>query len=145
MLKKLSNPYFLVAVISLTATSAVSAMVAVALRPWFPYFKEIFFIATSLQFILFFILNTLLQRRDSAKYLQTILENKKELIVAAKTTCAYCKQLNDISINFEQDNYFKCDYCGIENSVKIQILSAQTVKPVEDASITITKTLNQQS
>ena len=145
MLKLITHPYVVITSFSIALTTLVSAMVAFALKPWYPYFKEIFLITSALQVILFFILNTLLQRRDDAKFLQTVLENKKDLTIATQVACAYCKQINDVAINFEQDNTFKCDYCNLDNSIKIQIISAQIVKPVENVAANIVNAVKQQS
>jgi hypothetical protein len=145
MLKLITHPYTIISAVSIALTSFVSAIVAFAVHPWFPHFKEIFLLTTASQFILFFILNTILQRRDEAQYIQTVLENKKDLIIAAKSSCAYCKQTNDVSINFEQDNNFRCEYCGLDNSLKIQIIAAQIVKPVENVASNIVNAVKQQS
>ena len=138
MLKFLKNPYFHLACYSLALTSLVSASVALGLYHWFPFFLEIFLITSALQFIVFFVVNTVLQRRDYVREQEFLTrEAGKEIFVNSKLACAYCKQTSEVKVSFMRENTFMCDFCKLENGVKIQLLSTQTIKPVENVTTKI--------
>lgn len=56
--------------------------------------------------------------------------------------CASCKELNDYTITYDQDNQFDCTTCGTKNSVYINITTAQKTTPVRSETLQI-KTLIQ--
>jgi len=134
MVKFFKSPYLHLALYSLTLTGAVSSLITVALSPWCSNYITVFCTCTAMQFIIFFIVNTVLQRRDAVLLLQNQIEtSNKDVLIDAKLNCAYCNQVTEkIPISFTRDNRFTCDYCKLNNGVKIQILSTQLITPVEN-------------
>jgi hypothetical protein len=134
MVKFFKSPYLHLALYSFALTGCVSALITVALSPWCKSYTTVFCISTALQFILFFIVNTLLERRDALLVIQNQIENaNKDLILETKLNCAYCNQITEkVPVSFTRDNKFTCDYCKLTNGIKIQILPTQLITPVEN-------------
>ena len=134
-MKFFKNPRTIILVYSITLTCTVSALIASGLYYWFPHFMQVFLLATSFQFIAFFIWNTILQRRDELAIVQMTLQQESIIpTLKAKLACAYCKQMNDLVVAIQNDATFECEYCKLESGIKIQMISTQTVKPVEDVA-----------
>ena len=44
---------------------------------------------------------------------------------------------SEVKVSLMRENTFMCDFCKLENGVKIQLLSTQTIKPVENVTTKI--------
>ena len=95
------------------------------------------------QFIFFAIYNNYTNRRS-----KLIMEQEMTKRIDAiskqrvRVPCANCKEQNEYIITYDQDNQFKCEECGTNNSVYINITTAQKTTPVRSETLQI-KTLIQ--
>lgn len=133
--------YILLVLYSLTLTSVVSGLTAYAVLPWFSNFKSVFCLTTALQFVIFFIYNSVLQKKEEREYAKLRLEiESKDIKFVTKLNCAYCKTPEDVVVNLSNNENFTCQYCKQENGIKIQILPTQIVKPIENVPKNIVET-----
>lgn len=125
--------YILLVLYSLTLTSIVSALVTFAVNPWIQNFKSVFCLTTALQFVVFFIYNSVLQRREEREALKMQLEiESRDIKFVTKINCSYCKTPEDVIVNLTNNENFICPYCKQENGIKVQIIPTQIIKPVEN-------------
>jgi len=132
LLKQLKTPTALIILLSLLFTSVVSAVVGLGSYLVAGYFWGFFALAFGVQFIIFAIINTHLQRKDTlegAKVLNEQLEAISKFTI--QLTCAYCKQQNAVPITLNQENRFKCGSCNQINAVKMQFFAAQITTPLQ--------------
>jgi hypothetical protein len=52
--------------------------------------------------------------------------------------CAYCGTINYIPLRFDQDNNFTCEKCNKDNSIYINVTTAQITSPLNISQITST-------
>jgi len=135
MFKKIKDfftkPEILVIVISQVFTLFVSTIVGVGGYLITNRFWGYFIIAFGLQFIIFAIINTFLQRKDlveGAKILNKQLEELSKFTV--RLTCSYCQHVNTTPIVLNQENRFKCESCNQINGIKMQFFSTQLTIPL---------------
>lgn len=130
-LKQLNNPAVLIVVLSLLFTGVVSAVVGIGGYLLTGTFWGFFALAFGIQFVLFAVINTYLQRKDTiegAKVLNEQLEALSKFTV--QLACAYCKQSNAVPITLNQENRFQCGSCNQVNAVKMQFFAAQITTPL---------------
>lgn len=130
-LKQLNNPAVLIVSLSLAFTAVVSAVVGLGGYLLVGTFWGFFALAFGIQFVLFAVINTYLQRRDTlegAKVLNEQLEALSKFTI--QLACAYCKQANTVPITLNQENRFKCGSCNQVNAVKMQFFAAQVTTPL---------------
>ena len=130
-LKQLNNPAVLIVSLSLAFTAVVSAVVGLGGYLLVGTFWGFFALAFGVQFVLFAVINTYLQRKDTlegAKVLNEQLEALSKFTV--QLACAYCKQANAVPITLNQENRFKCGSCNQVNAVKMQFFAAQVTTPL---------------
>lgn len=130
-LKQLNNPAVLIVVLSLLFTGVVSAVVGLGGYLLVGTFWGFFALAFGIQFVLFAVINTYLQRKDTlegAKVLNEQLEALSKFTV--QLACAYCKQSNAVPITLNQENRFQCGSCNQVNAVKMQFFAAQVTTPL---------------
>lgn len=130
-LKQLNNPAVLIVVLSLLFTGVVSAVVGIGGYLLTGSFWGFFALAFGIQFVLFAVINTYLQRKDTlegAKVLNEQLEALSKFTV--QLACAYCKQSNAVPITLNQENRFQCGSCNQVNAVKMQFFAAQVTTPL---------------
>ena len=149
-LKQLNNPALLIIALSLLFTATVSGVVGLGGYLLTGTFWGYFILAFGVQFIVFAVVNTYLQRKDTiegAKVLNDQLEALSKFTI--QLACAYCKQPNTTPITLNQENRFKCGSCNQVNTVKMQFFAAQittplqkVVLPVGDESIEFKTTLS---
>lgn len=149
-LKQLNNPALLIIALSLLFTATVSGVVGLGGYLLTGTFWGYFILAFGVQFIVFAVVNTYLQRKDTiegAKVLNDQLEALSKFTI--QLACAYCKQPNTTPITLNQENRFKCGSCNQVNAVKMQFFAAQittplqkVVLPVGDESIEFKTTLS---
>lgn len=131
LLKQLNNPAFVIVGLSLLFTAFVSCIVGLGGYLLWGYFWGWFALAFGVQFIIFAIINTFLQRKDTfegAKVLNEQLEALSKFTI--QLSCAYCKQINGVPITLNQENKFQCGSCNQINSVKMQFFAAQITTPL---------------
>lgn len=119
-------------IVSLLITSLISGVVALGTYFWLGTFWGGFFTAFALQIIAFAIVNSFLIRKDQIKYAELLNQQLEAASrYAIQISCAYCKQPNTTPIILNQENRFKCEYCGQVSSIKMQFLSTQVTVPLE--------------
>ena len=131
-LKLLKTPELLIVSLSLLFTCTVSSVVGLGGFLLGGYFWGWFAMAFGIQFILFAVVNTFLQRKDvleGAKVLNEQLEALSKFTV--QLSCAYCKQSNATPITLNQENRFQCGSCNQINAVKMQFFAAQITTPLQ--------------
>ena len=104
-LKQLNNPAVLIVSLSLAFTAVVSAVVGLGGYLLVGTFWGFFALAFGVQFVLFAVINTYLQRKDTlegAKVLNEQLEALSKFVI--QLACAYCKQANSVPITLNQEN-----------------------------------------
>ena len=125
--------YILLVLYSITLTSVVSGLVTLAVTPWFQNLKSVFYLTTALQFVVFFVYNSILQKKEEREALRIQLElEARDIKFITKLNCAYCKTPEDVLVNLTNNENFICPYCKQENGVKVQIIPTQIIKPVEN-------------
>jgi hypothetical protein len=130
-LKQLNNPAVLIISLSLAFTAVVSAVVGLGGYLLIGSFWGFFALAFGVQFVLFAVINTYLQRKDTlegAKVLNEQLEALSKFTI--QLACAYCKQANTVPITLNQENRFKCGSCNQVNAIKMQFFAAQVTTPL---------------
>lgn len=131
-LRQLNNPAVLIVGLSLAFTAVVSAVVGLGGYLLVGTFWGFFALAFGIQFVLFAVINTYLQRKDTlegAKVLNEQLEALSKFTI--QLACAYCKQANSIPITLNQENRFQCGSCNQVNAVKMQFFAAQVTTPLQ--------------
>lgn len=131
-LKLLKTPELLIVSLSLLFTCTVSSVVGLGGFLLGGYFWGWFAMAFGIQFILFAVVNTFLQRKDvleGAKVLNEQLEALSKFTV--QLSCAYCKQSNATPITLNQENRFQCESCNQINAIKMQFFAAQITTPLQ--------------
>lgn len=121
----------IVLLLSVLITGAISSIIGLGGYIIANNFWGVFFVSFGLQFVLFAVINTFLQRKDTIEATKIVNE---QLDILSKFTirlsCAYCKQKNDVPITLNRENRFKCSYCNQVNSVKMQFFSTQITTPL---------------
>lgn len=121
-----------IVLISLVITSLISSVVGLGTFFWISTFWGGFFTAFAIQIVAFAIVNSFLIRKDQIKYVELINQQIEAASkYAIQISCAYCKQPNTAPIVLNQENRFKCEYCGQISSIKMQFLSTQVTIPLE--------------
>ena len=131
-LRQLNNPAVLIVGLSLLFTAVVSAVVGIGGYLLTGYFWGFFALAFGVQFVIFAVINTYLQRKDTlegAKVLNEQLEALSKFTI--QLACAYCKQGNAVPITLNQENRFQCGSCNQVNAVKMQFFAAQITTPLQ--------------
>lgn len=137
-LKQLNNPTLLIVGLSLAFTGAVSTVVGIGGYLLTGYFWGFFALAFGVQFVLFAVINTYLQRKDTlegAKVLNEQLEALSKFTI--QLACAYCKQANAVPVTLNQENRFQCGSCNQINAVKMQFFAAQVTTPLNKVVLPI--------
>jgi hypothetical protein len=131
-LKQLNSPAALIVGLSLAFTTLVSAVVGLGGYLLVGYFWGFFALAFGVQFVLFAVINTYLQRKDTlegAKVLNEQLEALSKFTI--QLACAYCKVANAVPITLNQENRFQCGSCNQVNAVKMQFFAARVTTPLQ--------------
>ena len=129
---------FLALGISLAGTLAVSTVFGFAGSAIAGPFWAWFWISLLLQLIVFAIWNSFLIQKDSALAQQaelTVLERLSRFVISL--SCAYCKQPNNVPIQLNQKNTFKCESCGQVNGVYMQFTATTLTTPVESVRLPV--------
>ena len=132
LLKRLNTPAVFIGILSILFTAVVSGVVGLGGYLLTGSFWGFFALAFGVQFVLFAVINTLLQRKDTiegAKVLNEQLEALSKFTI--QLACAYCKQTNAVPITLNQENRFQCGSCNQVNAVKMQFFAAQITTPLQ--------------
>ena len=132
----IASPELVVILLSLCFTVVVSGIIAVGGNILFSNFWGTFFIAFGCQFVLFFVLNTVLQKKDEATEAKIATDQLNALSkYVIKLSCAYCSNSNSVPIVLNNENRYKCENCQQVNGVKMQFFSTQITVPLEKVVI----------
>jgi len=132
----LLRPEIFVILLSTIITTAISALIGLGGSLMIGSFWGPFFLGFGLQFVLFFIVNTILQKRDALAEAQVSTEQLEALSkYFIKLSCSYCGKPNSFPIVLNEENRFKCEYCQQVNGVKMQFFSTQITTPIEKVLI----------
>lgn len=105
-------------------------------------FIKAFTLSTIIQFIGFWMFNSIMQHVRQVK--MTELENQRIAEYTKQSInveCSYCKSNNLIPLHVNGDNDFKCVNCGKENAVYVGITVTQKTNPMNVDSLAV-NTLN---
>jgi len=121
---------------SLLTTSAIAAAIALILLPLTKSFLTIFFVSIIIQFIVFYIIGSIIDVMSEIKLKQieaiTISELSKQSI---EVECPCFKKAREVvPVTLNQDNSYKCGTCGKTNSI---IITAETASVTEPISLTL--------
>lgn len=95
-----------------------------------------FWITLIVQFVLFGIVNSVLQQKQILQIQQQEIEALDKLSkFSVKMNCAYCQQPNVTPIQLNQRNTFKCESCNQVNSVVMQFMATALTTPIESVKI----------
>jgi hypothetical protein len=132
----LKKPEFLIVGFSLLITSLVSVIVGLGGYFIAGSFLGWFVVAFGIQFILFAIINTFLQRKDQLDVNKVLNEQLEALSkISVQLACSYCKTSNIIPITLNQENRFQCQSCNQVNGIKMQFFSTQLTTPLNKVLI----------
>lgn len=142
MIQKLKNwlktPEVLVIVLSTSFTGVVSALIGAGGTLLSFNFWGTFFVAFGVQVVIFFIVNTVLQKKDeetTTKLLNEQLNALSKYII--RLTCSYCSKPCNVPIVLNRENRFKCEFCQQTNGVKMQFFSTQLTTPLEKITVPV--------
>jgi hypothetical protein len=125
------KPETITLLLSILITGLVSAIIGCGGYIMTGNFWGFFFVSFGLQFVLFAIINTLLQRKDTIDATKIVNEQLDILSrFTVRLTCAYCKQKNEVPVNLNQENRYQCSSCNQVNSIKMQFFSTQITTPL---------------
>jgi hypothetical protein len=131
LIQLLKRPELLILAYSLGITILVSAVVGAGGYFLFGSFWGTFVIAFGIQFILFAVINTFLQRKDQIEINKILTEQLNAISkFTIRLNCAYCKTPNTFPITLNEENRFKCESCNQVNAVKMQFFAAQITTPL---------------
>lgn len=132
----LGTPEIAVIGLSILITVIISCVLGTAGYLFLRNFWGTFLLSLGVQFVVFFIVNTFLQRKDeleTAKIVNDQLETLSKYIV--RLTCSYCSKPNNVPIILNRENRFKCEFCQQTNGVKMQFFSTQITTPLEKITL----------
>lgn len=136
--EKINSPEFVVLSLSILFTCATSGVIGLGGSFFLHNFWGTFFISFGAQIVLFFIVNTALQKKDETeitKLQNDQLEALSKYVI--KLTCSYCSKPNNVPIILNRENRFKCEFCQQTNGVKMQFFSTQITTPLKKITVPI--------
>jgi hypothetical protein len=117
--------------VSLGVTLAISTIFGFAGSSIIGTFWSWFWISNLLQFILFFIINSVLSQRERNIERALEIESLNQLAkFSVRLSCAYCQQQNDAFIQLNQKNMFKCVSCNQTNGIFMQFTATTLTTPL---------------
>ena len=122
--------------LSLAGTCFVSTVFGFAGSSIAGPFWAWFWISLLVQFIGFAVWNSfLIQKEVTALQLVELsaLEQLSKFVISL--SCAYCKQPNNVPIQLNQKNTFKCESCGQVSGVYMQFTATTITTPIESVSL----------
>jgi hypothetical protein len=131
LIQLLKRPEAVILGYSLSITVLVSAVVAAGGYFLLGSFWGTFIVTFGIQFILFAVINTFLQRKDQIE-VNKLLNDQLDALskFTIRLNCAYCKTQNSFPITLNTENRFECESCNQINAVKMQFFAAQITTPL---------------
>jgi hypothetical protein len=132
---------YLILVLSLLGTAIISAVFGFAGSSIVGTFWGWFWISFATQIIGFLIWNSYLLQQQSNFNQQTELALLEQISkFAVRLSCAYCKQQNDVPIQLNEKNTFKCDSCNQTNGIYMQFTATTLTTPLESVKLPLPET-----
>lgn len=126
---------------SVLITTFFSCLISFAGASLYGSFWSWFAISFLLQVVGFVIWNSHLLQKDNALLFQTEVESlKTNPSISAKMSCAYCSQANEVEIQLNKKNTFKCVSCNQVSGIVIQLTSTTITTPMESVKLPINPT-----
>lgn len=129
------NKTLLALVKSIAITATISGIAGAA--SYYAGYSFIFIavIAFLVQFISFFLFNTVLEYK-AAKDMRNFSLKEAELVMKNTMTveCASCKKENTVIVRTNQENRFICGHCNTKNSVYLYAETAIVTEPLYEAN-----------
>ena len=130
--------------LSIVKTIVVATTFGGALTFFDVPFIQAFISAICVQFIFFFIWNTV-----SSNLFQSRIEQEETERIKAyaqqgvDADCAYCAKPNFIPVRFDEKNEFECQHCDKTTSVYINITTAQVTDILDRDSLSVTSYISE--
>tara|TARA_R110000868_G_scaffold40267_3_gene139157 strand:- start:1619 stop:2059 length:441 start_codon:yes stop_codon:yes gene_type:complete len=127
---------YLVLGISISSTFLISTIFGFAGGAIIGTFWAWFWISFLIQVIAFAVWNSfLIQKSDAIAQLAEIqlLEQLSRFVI--QLSCAYCKQPNNVPIQLNAKNTFKCESCNQVSGVFMQFTATTLTTPVESVKL----------
>ena len=87
--------------------------------------------AFAIQIVLFFLINYFSDIYVRLKSEQILNERMKEFTrIGAQVNCSFCDESAFVPIDLSNDNIFKCEKCGNNNLVVVNLKTVQTTEPI---------------
>ena len=124
--------------ISLAATFLVSSLFGLIGPLVVGTFWGWFSISFLVQIIGFMAFNSFLIQKDNAIAELTQIQAFETFSkFTVQLTCAYCQQANNVPIQLNQRNMFKCESCNQTNAVTMQFSATALTTPIESIKIPV--------
>jgi len=129
------NKQLLALVKSIAITAIISGVTGLAAHFAGGSFIFVAVLAFLIQFISFFLFNTVLEYK-AAKDNRLLIFKEAELLAQNTMTveCASCKKENNIIVRTNQENRFICGHCNTKNSVYIFAETAIVTEPMYETN-----------
>ena len=125
-------------ILSIVKTVVVAASFAGACTAFDIPFIQAFISVMCVQFIFFFIWNTVSLNLENARMDHEETERIKAYShQGVDADCAHCSKPNFIPVRFDEKNEFECQHCEKINSVYINITTAQVTDILDRASLSV--------
>ena len=132
---------YIILVASLIGTVVVSVIFGLAGSAIVGTFWAWFWISLLVQMIGFAVWNSFLIQREGAVQQQLEIQALEQLSrFVVPLLCAYCKQSNNVPIQLNRKNTFKCESCNQVNGVYMQFTATTMSTPIESVRLPIENT-----
>ena len=128
MTKQIVKSLFIVFLISISVGG-----ITVLFYPSLTTFLKVIIGLTGFQIVFFFIYNNILRYitrlnlEKEALFLSQLAEQNRSLV-----ECQKCKAMNNVYINFTEENTFTCEECNADNRIEININTILLTKMIYD-------------
>jgi transcription elongation factor Elf1 len=124
----------IVALASLFLTAAFATLFGFAGRSIVGTFWSWFWISTLSMFVVFGIINSYFISKDINLLQKNEIEILEQLSKFTITVnCAYCQQQNNVPIQLNARNTFKCESCNQVNGISMQFMATSITTPLNIA------------
>jgi len=121
---------------SLSITVILSTLFGFAGSSIYGKFWGWFWITFLFQFVGFIAWNSFLIQKEEAFQQKAAIDTLDKFSkFAVRLNCAYCKQPNNVPIQLNQKNSFKCESCNQTNGVYMQFAATTLTTPIESVKI----------
>jgi hypothetical protein len=102
-----------------------------------------FWISFLAQLIIFLVWNSFLIQKDYANQQKAEIDAMEQYSkFTVKLNCAYCQSPNNVPIQLNQKNTFRCDSCNQGNGVFMQFMATTMTTPIESVKLPISDSEN---